>query len=1287
MSKERWFRGGEEEGAFDWRRPARTFEISFDVARGLYARALRRTSDIQQAEALYLRWLRHTAAERRSQEPVPVHGRRTRVLPGELSDIGSPTRVDAAIPGKRTRVMLEARDTESDGERLRDVVERATAGTPQEVPFRAQLERFFDRPLPAITAFTGRGELRELGARAAAMGRTVMFADAQPSLPVVAHEVTHALQQERARPLPRGSRPELAEAGTPAEREADAAAHAIAAGRPAFRVREQPAASLHFDRDLDPPPQVQDTRGAEPTPLAGSAGAAAARSVTSGHHAKPAAARAKPAIAAHRTAQADTTHPHGADARARHPARHAGHPDTSTMHVAASALHTPSMTSHADAAPAEQAFTSEKSLAGDVLHGASPEVSEQATGAGRAALEAVRAAAVAGRTTLLAQITASNQAVAAAVQRQQQQVRQTGTVQRTTIVARFAAARVHVDTAVAAARTRVDGGLALQRVALTAWHGEATRDAAAMFTEKQTRASELGETYAQRAIETADAAASNARTRIQGRAAEARRIGAQKAAAARGDADEVRAMRGAAQQVSADTATEITHGLDDLMRSLRDQGPQTAQGFRDQGHQAASQLGEGLPQLQSQIAEANTATGGQLDQLAASARQNLEHLAAQLHRALAELQQQVLAELDRQLQQKHQQLETAGQQSIAAFTGEGRRALAAGDAHVATFMRSAAGLASRDATRAAAAGAQAAARVTVGYTEAAAQVNASGGSATGAIERAGGDAVGAFAGISMSVAAQIEQSVDAGRTQAAQAADATTAQLTQTVAQTHASGTQMVQQVARSLDVQLQQIAGSFESGLNDFSTNLDGQVSEAETKAAEPLASLPGRIDQAMERAAAQTHKSWLERQWDDFVEMASDPGFWAGLLTGIVLGLIVLAVVVLGGVTLGLGAIVLIGLAIGAACAAVGTIVSNLSADPPRPWHQGLVQNVLLGAGLGALGGLVIGAVALSSLTGAAAFFAGLAATEAVAFVGTVVTNLISGQPWDKGLLANLAIAGLLHGFFEAVRGGVRGGGNTEPEPNAPRGGGAADDPNTTPRSPAAGDSDPATTPKPPTASDSDPATSTSPSTADPADASSGRRPGVRVIRQDDDFSAQTNSKDVPKSHLDADGNLVPADPNGGASALEHIYGSSPAKDSSPYTSLMSEGPGGAAKTYGANEIEVDVGRLHTDIESGAVTGVEIITPQQIEVMIRNDIQAVKPGFDTDAALAGGTPDSIQEYLRSQPGISRTASAKLFRRLLALFNTTRDGEYLIRGVVPSDYIVGPNPSGGSGTVPPATP
>lgn len=146
--------------------------------------------------------------------------------------------VDAvAEPASRARTLPE------------EVLTRATAGTPTAIPFQTALEQFFGRSLPAIDAFTGRSELSELGACGATVGRTVVFAESSPSLPMVAHEVTHVLQQEHVG-SPVRKRHEIADVAAPAEHEADAAARAIASGEAAvFPVRQRPAPIVHLSRD------------------------------------------------------------------------------------------------------------------------------------------------------------------------------------------------------------------------------------------------------------------------------------------------------------------------------------------------------------------------------------------------------------------------------------------------------------------------------------------------------------------------------------------------------------------------------------------------------------------------------------------------------------------------------------------------------------------------------------------------------------------------------------------------------------------------------------------------------------------------------------------------------------------------------------------------------------------------------------------------------------------------------------------------------------------------------
>src|SRR5687768_1515316 len=67
------------------------------------------------------------------------------------------------------------------------------------LPHRTQMEQLFGRDLGDVVAHTGEGDaLAPLGARAAAQGNEVAFADAAPDQATVAHEVTHVVQQDQA---------------------------------------------------------------------------------------------------------------------------------------------------------------------------------------------------------------------------------------------------------------------------------------------------------------------------------------------------------------------------------------------------------------------------------------------------------------------------------------------------------------------------------------------------------------------------------------------------------------------------------------------------------------------------------------------------------------------------------------------------------------------------------------------------------------------------------------------------------------------------------------------------------------------------------------------------------------------------------------------------------------------------------------------------------------------------------------------------------------------------------
>lgn len=139
--------------------------------------------------------------------------------------------------------------------------------TPSELPHRAEMEQSFGRPLGHIQAYTGLShELAAHGARALATGDVVAFADAAPSPELVAHEVTHVVQNEHAgaaMPMASGN---VAPRESSAEAEADANARRVIDHGPGVRlppVAAAPAADLHLtpkvlqpDPDLSPHPTI-----------------------------------------------------------------------------------------------------------------------------------------------------------------------------------------------------------------------------------------------------------------------------------------------------------------------------------------------------------------------------------------------------------------------------------------------------------------------------------------------------------------------------------------------------------------------------------------------------------------------------------------------------------------------------------------------------------------------------------------------------------------------------------------------------------------------------------------------------------------------------------------------------------------------------------------------------------------------------------------------------------------------------------------------------------------------
>lgn len=105
-------------------------------------------------------------------------------------------------------------------------------GSKGKLPYREQLEATFGRDLGDIDVVEGEdATLEQMGAKAATVGGAIVL-PSSPSKELVAHEVTHALQDQEGSassdPQRQVSRP-----GDASEREADMAVEAVRAGQPA----------------------------------------------------------------------------------------------------------------------------------------------------------------------------------------------------------------------------------------------------------------------------------------------------------------------------------------------------------------------------------------------------------------------------------------------------------------------------------------------------------------------------------------------------------------------------------------------------------------------------------------------------------------------------------------------------------------------------------------------------------------------------------------------------------------------------------------------------------------------------------------------------------------------------------------------------------------------------------------------------------------------------------------------------------------------------------------------
>lgn len=154
--------------------------------------------------------------------------------------------------------------------------------------------------------------------------------------------------------------------------------------------------------------------------------------------------------------------------------------------------------------------------------------------------------------------------------------------------------------------------------------------------------------------------------------------------------------------------------------------------------------------------------------------------------------------------------------------------------------------------------------------------------------------------------------------------------------------------------------------------------------------------------------------------------------------------------------------------------------------------------------------------------------------------------------------------------------------------------------------------------------------------------------VTRNDHDFSATENHKGKAKAYIDEKGDLVAANPNGTGSIQTHVRGSNP--EETPYISTTDPKFSKEAKNYGGEKIQIDTKRLQEDIDAGKIKNTQIIPHQDVKRELQSKVDAAKEKYDRN------------------PSDKNERSLKKAEQ--DLNNVIRDGECLIKGCVPADYI-----------------
>ncbi|KUL46915.1 hypothetical protein [Streptomyces regalis] len=182
--------------------------------------------------------------------------------------------------------------------------------------------------------------------------------------------------------------------------------------------------------------------------------------------------------------------------------------------------------------------------------------------------------------------------------------------------------------------------------------------------------------------------------------------------------------------------------------------------------------------------------------------------------------------------------------------------------------------------------------------------------------------------------------------------------------------------------------------------------------------------------------------------------------------------------------------------------------------------------------------------------------------------------------------------------------------------------------------------------------------------------------LVRQDMDFAKTSTPKSGMKTHLTAEG-LVPVKIDGTITPLQAVTTANAKafKADSPFTAFSP--PGSIVRSYGDQEIGLDLIALRNDIHAGVenVRNIEILSTTKVQDEILDEIRIKTgvPDLDVPSTFTHTTGNKeIQEFL-ARNGVTKGMATKVTADIKTLLQVRRDNTWLIKGVIPSNYLKGP--------------